>query len=97
MKEGYTQWILYIKTISMGRDFWEQQEDWDDNSQVIVTDCNGNILENGDTITAIKDLKVKGGSDIKRGDKFKNIKLTDDAELVESGKMVLRTEFFKKA
>lgn len=61
-----------------------------------VFDANGNKLEAGDSVVAIKDLKVKGASDIKRGDKFKNIRLTDDAELIESGKMVLRTEFFKK-
>ncbi|MDD4151483.1 MAG: alkylphosphonate utilization protein [Candidatus Gracilibacteria bacterium] len=62
-----------------------------------VKDANGNILQNGDTVIAIKDLKVKGAPDIKRGQKFKNIKLTDDEDLIESGKMVLRTEFFKKA
>ena len=53
-------------------------------------------MENGDSVIATKDLKVKGTSDIKRGDVFKNIRLTDDSELIESGKMVLRTEFFKK-
>lgn len=59
-------------------------------------DANGNTLIEWDTVVAIKDLKVKGSSDIKRGDKFKNIRFTDDNELIESGKMVLRTEFFKK-
>ncbi|MCH8518414.1 PhnA domain-containing protein [Candidatus Gracilibacteria bacterium] len=61
-----------------------------------VKDANGNFLENGDDVIAIKDLKVKGATDIKRGDVFKNIRLTDDIDLIESGKMVLRTEFFKK-
>nr|MDD3720030.1 PhnA domain-containing protein [Candidatus Gracilibacteria bacterium] len=60
-------------------------------------DCNGNELKAGDTVMAIKDLKVKGAPDIKRGDKFKNIRLTDDEGVIESGKMVLKTEFFKKA
>ncbi|MBW7954409.1 alkylphosphonate utilization protein [Candidatus Gracilibacteria bacterium] len=64
--------------------------------ELIIKDANGNILNNGDTIIAIKDLKVKGAPDIKRGDKFKNIKLTDEGGVVESGKMVLKTEFFKK-
>lgn len=69
----------------------------DDTEQTLeVTDCNGTPLENGDSVIATKDLKVKGTSDIKRGDVFKNIRLTDDSELIESGKMVLRTEFFKK-
>ncbi|MDP2090577.1 MAG: PhnA domain-containing protein [Candidatus Gracilibacteria bacterium] len=70
--------------------------DDEDNSSIEVKDCNGNILNNGDTVIAIKDLKVSGASDIKRGDKFPKIRLTDDPELIESGKMVLRTEFFKK-
>lgn len=70
--------------------------DEEDTSTLEVKDCNGNILQAGDSVIATKDLKVKGASDIKRWDVFKNIRLTDDPELIESGKMVLRTEFFKK-
>jgi len=70
--------------------------DDDQDETLLVKDCNGNVLQDGDTVMATKDLKVKGASDIKRGDKFTKIKLTDDPELIESGKMVLRTEFFKK-
>lgn len=77
--------------------FWDFEEDSSEVTDLIVKDCNGAILQNGDTIVATKDIKVKGAPDIKRGDKFKNIRLTDDVELIESGKMVLRTEFFKKA
>jgi len=67
-----------------------------------VKDSNGNILNDGDTVTVIKDLKVKGSSDvIKRGTTVKNIRLTDDpAEIdcrVNKTAMVLRTEFVKKA
>ncbi len=67
-----------------------------------VKDSNGNILADGDTVTVIKDLKVKGSSDvIKRGTTVKNIRLTDDpAEIdcrVNKTAMVLRTEFVKKA
>ena len=69
----------------------------DENNNIIeVKDANWIILESWDTVIAIKDLKVKGASDIKRWDKFKNIRLTDDIGLIESWKMVLRTEFFKK-
>lgn len=64
--------------------------------EIIVKDANWNILKDGDTVVAIKDLKVKWANDIKRWDKFPNIRLTDDVELIESWKMVLRTEFFKK-
>lgn len=70
-------------------------DDEDDNI-IQVIDSNGSPLLAWDSIIAIKDLKVKWSSDIKRGDIFKNIRLTDDSELVESWKMVLRTEFFKK-
>ncbi|WP_317040287.1 zinc ribbon domain-containing protein YjdM [Flavobacterium caeni] len=67
-----------------------------------VKDSNGNILNDGDSVTVIKDLKVKGSSDvIKRGTMVKNIRLTDDpAEIdcrVNKTAMVLRTEFVKKA
>ena len=64
--------------------------------QIIVKDANWNILQDWDTVIAIKDLKVKWARDIKRWDKFTKIRLTDDPELIESWKMVLRTEFFKK-
>ena len=67
-----------------------------------VKDSNGNILQDGDSVTVIKDLKVRGSSDvIKRGTMVKNIRLTDDpAEIdcrVNKTAMVLRTEFVKKA
>lgn len=67
-----------------------------------VKDSNGNLLNDGDTVTVIKDLKVKGSSAvIKRGTVVKNIRLTDDpAEIdcrVNKVAMVLRTEFVKKS
>ena len=67
-----------------------------------VKDSNGNILSEGDSVTVIKDLKVRGTSTvIKRGTKVKNIRLTDDEDevegKVEGSVMVLRVEFLKKA
>lgn len=67
-----------------------------------VKDSNGNILQDGDSVTVIKDLKVRGMSDvIKRGTMVKGIRLTDNpAEIdcrVNKTAMVLRTEFVKKA
>jgi len=67
-----------------------------------VKDSNGNILNDGDSVTLIKDLKVKGTSTtLKRGTMVKNIRLTDDEDEVECKinkiQMVLRTEFLKKA
>lgn len=65
-------------------------------------DSNGNILNEGDTVTVIKDLKVRGTSSvIKRGTVVKNIRLTDDEEeiegKVEKSMIVLKTCFLKKA
>lgn len=67
-----------------------------------VKDSNGNLLKEGDSVTVIKDLKLKGSSTvIKRGTKVKNIRLTEDEEEIE-GKVdgsiiVLKTAFLKKA
>ena len=68
-----------------------------------VRDSNGTILNDGDSVTLIKDLKVKGTSvTLKRGTLVKNIRLTDDIAEVECNEekvkgLVLRTEFLKKA
>lgn len=70
--------------------------DDEDTSRALTLDSNGVELQSWDSVIAIKDLKVKWSNDIKRGDVFKNIRLSDDNELIESWKMVLRTEFFKK-
>lgn len=70
--------------------------------QMEVKDSNGTLLNAGDTVTVIKDLKVKGSSSvIKRGTVVKNIRLTDSEDEIE-GKvektvMVLKTIFLKKA
>ena len=67
-----------------------------------VKDSVGNLLNDGDSVTVIKDLKVKGANDtLKRGTKIKSIRLTDDPSHIECkvGKevYVLKTEFLKKA
>ncbi len=70
---------------------------------VVVKDSNGALLADGDSVTVIKDLKVKGTSvTLKRGTLCRNIRLTDDIELIECNVdkvkgLVLRTEFVKKA
>ena len=69
----------------------------------IVRDSNGTPLQDGDSVTLIKDLKVKGTSEtIKRGTLVKGIRLTADPDLIECNTrqvkgLVLRTEFLKKA
>ena len=68
-----------------------------------VKDSNGTTLSEGDSVTVIKDLKVKGSSTVlKRGTMIKNIHLTDDENEIEGRTdkvkgLVLRTEFLKKA
>ena len=66
-------------------------------------DSNGAILKDGDSVTLIKDLKVKGTSTtLKRGTLVKNIRLTGDVEEIECNAdkvkgLVLKTAFLKKA
>lgn len=68
-----------------------------------VRDANGNLLQDGDTVTVIKDLKVKGSSlVVKVGTKVKNIRLVDgdhdiDCKIDGIGAMGLKSEFVKKA
>lgn len=79
------------------------QEDGGTEDIKVFKDANGNILEDGDTITVIKDLKVKGSSSvIKVGTKVKNIRLVDgdhdiDCKIEGFGEMKLKSEFVKKA
>lgn len=68
----------------------------------VIKDANGNVLQDGDTITVIKDLKVKGTSlVVKVGTKVKNIRLVDgdhdiDCKITGIGPMKLKSEFVKK-
>lgn len=72
----------------------------DDN---VVKDANGNILNDGDSVTVIKDLKVKGSSSVlKIGTKVKSIRLVEgdhniDCKIDGFGAMKLKSEFVKKA
>ena len=73
----------------------------DATDDVKTCDCNGNEILNGDTLVAVKWLPVKWGTDIKKGDKFTNVRLGDDpthvsANSKKNGKIFLKTEFFKK-
>jgi protein PhnA len=71
--------------------------------QRVIRDASGNELHDGDTVTVIKDLKVKGSSSsIKIGTKVKNIRLVDgdhdiDCKIDGFGAMQLKSEFVKKA
>lgn len=69
----------------------------------VVKDAYGNLLQDGDTVTVIKDLKVKGSSSVvKVGTKVKNIRLVEgdhdiDCKIEGIGAMQLKSEFVKKA
>src|SRR6187549_1043258 len=70
--------------------------------QVEVRDAVGNLLANGDAVTLVKDLKVKGaGQTLKRGTVIKSIRLTGDAQEIDCRfdgikGLVLRAEFVRK-
>lgn len=70
---------------------------------VVIKDSNGNVLTDGDTVTVIKDLKVKGSSlVVKVGTRVKNIRLVDgdhdiDCKIDGIGAMKLKSIFVKKA
>lgn len=73
-------------------------------SDTPTRDSNGNELVDGDSVTLIKDLKVKGsgGVTLKRGTMVRRIRLTGDPDEIEANVdkvkgLVLRTEFVKKA
>jgi protein PhnA len=80
-----------------------RQEENEMTDEVIVKNSNGARLADGDTVTLIKDLKVKGTSEtLKRGTLVKNIRLTGNPDEIECSTkqvkgLVLRIEFLKKA
>ena len=69
---------------------------------LVVKDANGNLLTDGDSVTVVKDLKVKGSSSmLKIGTKVKNIRLVEgdhniDCKIDGFGPMKLKSEFVKK-
>jgi protein PhnA len=82
---------------------WSQNAEDNQESESVVKDANGNVLQDGDTVTVIKDLKVKGSSSVvKVGTKVKNIRLVEgdhdiDCKIDGIGAMQLKSEFVKKA
>ena len=69
--------------------------------EIEVKDSNGHVLQDGDSVVLIKDLKVRGTKNvIKRGTKVSRIRLTDDPDEIDckikGTAIVLRTEFVKK-
>lgn len=82
---------------------WSTEEiDKPEETAAVIKDANGNILQDGDTVTVIKDLKVKGSSlVVKVGTKVKNIRLVEgdhdiDCKIDGIGSMQLKSQFVKK-
>lgn len=82
---------------------WAQSESGETEQARIVRDAVGNELHDGDNVTVIKDLKVKGSSSVvKVGTKVRNIRLVDgdhdiDCKVDGIGAMQLKSEFVRKA
>lgn len=83
---------------------WPQVAAASDDAELVVRDVNGNVLNSGDSVVVIKDLKVKGSSiPLKQGTVIRNIRLVDgDAEHIEGSSdkikgLVLKVCFLKKA
>ncbi len=81
---------------------WSAEATATDETELVVRDANGNELTDGDTVSVIKDLKVKGSSSaLKIGTKVKNIRLVEgdhniDCKIDGFGAMKLKSEFVKK-
>ncbi len=82
---------------------WSKHATDESSDEVAIKDSVGNVLQDGDTVTVIKDLKVKGSSSVvKVGTKVKNIRLVEgdhdiDCKIDGIGAMKLKSEFVKKA
>ncbi|MFJ7408046.1 MULTISPECIES: zinc ribbon domain-containing protein YjdM [unclassified Lysinibacillus] len=82
---------------------WSNSATEQESDALIVKDANGNLLADGDAVTVIKDLKVKGSSStLKIGTKVKSIRLVEgdhniDCKIDGFGAMKLKSEFVKKA
>jgi len=83
---------------------WSPAQSVDEkNTELQIKDSNGNLLTDGDTISVIKDLKVKGSSNVvKVGTRIKNIRLVEgdhdiDCRIDGFGAIKLKSQFVKKA
>jgi len=82
---------------------WSQNEEPEESGDVGYKDAFGTPLEDGDSVTIIKDLKIKGTSQVaKVGTKVRNIRLVEgdhniDCKIDGVGAMKLKSEFVKKA
>ncbi|MGC9518588.1 MAG: zinc ribbon domain-containing protein YjdM [Desulfuromonadaceae bacterium] len=85
-----------------GHEWTQNQDDPEESPPPEVRDVHGNVLQDGDSVSVIKDLKIKGSSNVvKVGTKAKNIRLVEgdhniDCKIDGIGAMQLKSEFVKK-
>ncbi len=99
----YENGALYICP-ECGHEWAVNVEEENETIQSVVKDAHGNVLQDGDSVTIIKDIKVKGSSSaIKVGIKVKNIRLVDEvnghnieAKVPGFGAMLLKSEIVKR-
>ena len=88
---------------SCGHEWNPSEASTSSESAKVWKDANGNVLQDGDSVTLVKDLKIKGSSSVvKVGTKVKNIRLIEgdhdiDCRIEGFGPMQLKSEFVKKA
>lgn len=81
---------------------WSPQAEATEAEDSVIRDANGSVLQDGDTVTVVKDLKIKGSSQVvKVGTKVKNIRLVGgdhdiDCRIDGIGAMKLKSEFVRK-
>lgn len=81
---------------------WSANMVAEEETEKVYRDANGNVLQDGDSVVVVKDLKVKGASSaLKKGTKVKNIRLVEgdhdiDCKIDGFGAMKLKSEFVKK-
>jgi len=100
----YEDGSLYICP-ECGHEWAIHAENEGETAQPIVKDAYGNVLQDGDSVTIIKDVKIKGSSSaLKVGVKVKNIRLVDEvnghnieAKIPGFGTMMLKSEIVKKS
>jgi protein PhnA len=102
----YTYELGDLLVCSMCAHEWNPSAAAEADDTPVIRDAVGNVLADGDTVTVVKDLKVKGGSgSIKVGTKVQNIRLIDDGvgdhdidcTVPGFGKMQLKSSVVKKA
>lgn len=99
--EAYTYEDGHLYVCPMCAHEWSAADAEAGESGLTVRDANGNLLQDGDSVTIIKDLKVKGASVLKQGTRVKNIRLVEgdhniDCKIDGFGAMALKSEFVKK-